>query len=642
MDANGTRFHLLLGRADWAACSADGVTELAAAWDASPPGDVPLAWDPKRSELTLKPVQFEFVAAPNDKPPALSDRRGAARDRYGNWYWIGASEREILVQSAGSGETSRFWPSADVPPPSPSATTALRTFDVGAFGPLHPPAPLPAMRLAGLAVTTEHYLIVGVLEPAGLLRFDLHGGGAPDQLLWPVHAGIDFVPFDVAPAPDGGAWILDRNNRRYWALDRQFGVKIADQPLVELAAGGSDPFQPVEGGEERRMAGRSYPGGIALGAASPVAALTPIAIEGLPDGSVLILDAGSADGPSTVQRYRFGQMLGDPAAVAVRGHDFALVPTQEGAELRLYVAGASGNQAYAYTVVMRGDGWGLRPVDPPVYLPMRLFGGKALVGAGGEAYYDFGDGWVPLVEQRRPRYVEEGTLYTPGWVHASLPSTRADGLRPALDGREPGCVWHRLLLDACIPPGAEVSVWSRAADDARELALTNWQPEPPLYRRGDRSELPFLPAMTGDGAGTWELLFQRTRGRYLQLKLVMKGNRQRTPRLHALRAYYPRFSYLRQYLPAVYREDAPSASFLDRYLANLEGLSTTLEDKIAAVQILFDVRSAPADVLEWLASWYGVALDPAWDEARRRLFIRNAMTFFQYRGTVPGLLMALR
>src|SRR5262249_58396847 len=127
------------------------------------------------------------------------------------------------------------------------------------------------------------------------------------------------------------------------------------------------------------------------------------------------------------------------------------------------------------------------------------------------------------------------------------------------------------------------------------------------------------------GRGTWELLLQRAKGRYLQLKLVLRGNGRSSPRLRALRAYYPRFSYSARYLPAVYREDAESASFLERYLANPEGLLTALEDRVAAAQVLFDVRSAPGELLDWLAGWFGAALDPAWDEAKRRLFLRPAL-----------------
>jgi phage tail-like protein len=213
---------------------------------------------------------------------------------------------------------------------------------------------------------------------------------------------------------------------------------------------------------------------------------------------------------------------------------------------------------------------------------------------------------------------------------------------PTLDGRDVDCVWHRLLFDGCIPDQTEVLVSSRASNNQTDLQLTKWQPEPRPYLRGDGSELPFVVEPRGDRLGTFELLFQQARGRYLQVQLTLRGDRRSTPHLRALRAYYPRFSYLERYLPAVYRDDRTSASFLDRFLSNLEGLYTTLEDKIGAVEVLFDVRSAPPDVLDWLAGWLGVVQDPAWDERRRRLFIEHAMEFFQYRGTARGIQMALQ
>lgn len=665
MDANGTRYHLLLGREDWLRCDADGLPLRAAEEDA--PGregtGLPgLAWNGERSELTLRPRLFQFLASPKDVAPELKTRRGAARDRHDNWYWIDENERRLRVNSAGTRRASTFWP------PEGGEGACASEESEGDFRPRAEAVPEP-LQFRGLAVTEDHYLVVGVVRPAGLIYFDLHAGGAPQQILWP--EGVPFVPFDIVPAPGGGVFVLDRANARYWVLDRRFNVRQDGGRLPAPTLEGEEDFQPRGGGPARRTAGCAFGEGVTLEASSPVAAADPIAIEAMPDGSALILDRNPGADFCRVLRYRFGEQLGAPASAEgmsdliegpddgressppvppragsfkLNGYDFAFVPGHDGDDGgrlldRLYVVAENGNQTFAFVVVAGEDDLELRPLAD--YLPMRLFGGRGLVRAGAEVFYDFGENWIPLVEQRRPRYEPEATLYTPLDETGSFPDTPADLARPpfhAFDGREPGCVWHRLMLDACIPPETEVLVWTRAADDERELALTEWRPEPRLYQRGAGSELPFTP----ERYNTWELLFQNARGRFLQLKLELRGNGRTTPRLRALRAYYPRFSYLERYLPAVYREDPASASFLDRFLANFEGLYTSLEDRIAAAQMLFDVRSAPAEALDWLADWFGAALDPAWDGRRRRLFIKNAMRLFRMRGTIAGLQAALR
>jgi phage tail-like protein len=649
-----------MGRDDWGNCTVGG-SRLGDVWSSSPPHelDAGLMWQSAQYELTLQAQLFEFDTGQGNIAPAFDRRRGAARDRYGNWYWIDEDGKRIRVNSEGTGNTTDFWP---------DARAACRREEIesaaGEFQPRTTPPPLPGA-LSGLSVTTDHYLVVGTLEPKGLLVFDLHAGGAPQQLLWP--ADVAFEPFDMDARPRGGVLILDRANRCYWAIDRRFNVINLPAPSLPLAphaaANDETEFRPREAQQTPALVPCAPPSPINAGMAARLNANDPVAIAALPDGSLLILDYQPGQNFSAIRHYLGGDELGqavltdamlplieqpERANFSLVGYDMAFVPAHQTTDAslpdRLYVVGPKGEQAFAFNITWAQASQpdaGQLTLDPvAAYLPMRLFGGKGLSATSTDVFYDFADRWIPLVEQRRPRYVAEATLETP-----------LDPLH-VFDSLEPDCVWHRLLIDACIPPETKVEVWSRAANDLAELATARWLKEPSLYLRGDGSELPFAPGQlrTGDeraqtrakGSGTWELLFQRARGRYLQLQLHVVGSVRNTPRLSALRAYFPRFSYIEHYLPAVYREDVQSASFLDRFLANVEGLYTTLEDKIAAVEMLFDVRSAPADVLDWLAGWFGVALDPAWDETKRRLFIKHALFFFQYRGTMHGLELALR
>jgi phage tail-like protein len=599
MDANQTRFHLLLGKTDWATCvlPQDGNIAIFAK-------DSPVAWAEERHELTLQAKLFQFAAAPRDERPAQTRRRGAAADGNLNWYWIAESRREIRIRPSGELAPAHFWSAADAvaePPPRREI-----------FQPVAPPDPPPAHVFSGLAITEDNYLVVGTEKPRGLLVFDLLGGGTPCPICWPEE--ILFAPFDIVPRPGGGVWILDRENKRFWGLDRSLRIITRDQTERTLTSPEEEIFQPVSETHHGRVAW-TFPEGIDLEPGSPIQGLDPVAIEALPDGSVLILDAPPV-GKSRVLHCRFGELLGKKD-LDFTAYDFAF------AGGRLVIVPAEGNQALAFTLGNPGELFTLDQVDE--YLPIRRFGGKAIVAAGNRVYYDFGNRWLALMPQEHPRHALEAMIVT-----------------RVFDGREPQCVWHRLMLDACLPAGTDVEIWSRAADGENELAITRWEAEPRLYRRGDGSELPFAPVPESRDRGTFELLLQKARGRFLQLRLRLVGDGRLTPHLTALRVYYPRFSYLERYLPAVYREDAGSASFLDRFLANIEGTNTAIEDRIAAAQMLFDVRSAPLDALEWLASWFGVALDPAWDETRRRLFLTHAMEFFQWRGTVRGLKMALR
>ncbi|MDA8018122.1 MAG: phage tail protein [Thermoanaerobaculia bacterium] len=640
IDVNGTRHHLLLGDEDWLprlASEGRGV-----AWDS---GSHTVGLRPREQRLPL-PEEAVLLGAEH--------RRGASADRWSNIYWISDDELGVRYLPADQEAAGDFWRSQELLLDREPAV-------VGDFEPC-PVEPLPQPpRLRGLAITRCHYMVVGSVEPAGLLIFDLHAGGPPLWLRWP--AGVPFAPFDIAPHPDGGVLVLDRDGSRLWRLDRWFGVVALGQPpgTLELEPAAEPDFLAAEdkGGVVELRPARRFPSGLDLDLAAPLGIPSAVAVVAMPDGSALVLESDPASSFSHLHRFHGSGKLAEvslegildsvlapdaePAAENVAGQDLVFVagpqpaPGERGLRGRLYVASRAGGQAFAFdlqagtTVV--GDDLSLVPL--PRLFPMRDFGGKALLaspGAGGghraDVLYDLGDRWLPLAPWPGRRFDSSGVVQ-------SL----------IFDGKVPGTVWHRLVLDACVPAGTAITVDSRSADERHLLDDLPFRPEPSSVLRVSGSELPYhrpFGDQPASASGSWELLFQEARGRYVELRLTLTGDGRSSPRLRALRVHYPRFSYLGEYLPAVFGEDADSASFLDRFLSSFEGLLTTLEGKVASAEQLFDVRTAPADSLPWLAGWLGTVLQPEWDESRRRLFLANVAELFRWRGTPAGLLAAVR
>lgn len=635
MDANQTKFQLVFGAADWFGNSPSG----------TPPANAALEWRASDSTVGLPQKLFVFPVAAGAPVLGAADRRGAGQDRYGNYYWIAPAQDEILFLAPGQQQSQHFWSAADLAPASSASS-------FGIFSPLTA-APEASYTMGGLTVTTDHYLLVGLTQPAGLLLFDLYGSGAPLVYRWP--AGTAFAPFDMAAAPDGGAWILDRANRCYWGLDPYFRVLAPAGPEpaarveyfrpASLPATDTTPYTPpCDFGEA-----------VAASQAMPLAVTDPAGIATLPDGSVLILESQATLGYSRVFRYRLRDMVGNPVPLnqidvgaatpdSLLGQDLAFIattPQPPGGALTgtLYVADTRGAQTFTFSYTTANSNWAMEPI--PQFYPMLRFGGKGLVTGPGGVSYDFDQRWTPLAVQPRPSFEELGVWQLP--QRDSDPATLPG--QYAFDGQEPGCVWHRLMMDGTIPAGTQVLVQSRAADSKALLSNADWNTEPLPYLRSTGAELPYYkPALDccSNLTGTWELLFQAAQGRYLQLQLTFSGNGRSTPRMQAVRAYYPRFSYLTKYMPAVYRDNTASASFLERYLANPEGFFTAIEGRIQQVQELFDSRTVPAEYLPWLASWLGVSFDFTWGEELQRFFLANAPLFFQTRGTLNGMVWMIR
>lgn len=274
----------------------------------------------------------------------------------------------------------------------------------------------------------------------------------------------------------------------------------------------------------------------------------------------------------------------------------------------------------------------------------RPLSARSVVSADGRPRYLAADGprvWLPLPQREYAR-AGTATLLVP------------------LDSRQAGACWHRIYLDACIPPGCSLRLAARAADTLAELAQAEFLDQPAPSWNPLPSELGFFPGLLAQRAGEsglFELLLQRPSGnlrrldgRFLQLQLHFAGDGRRTPQLHALRVYAPRFDYQEHYLPELFRqqeaardadEPANGADLRERLLAVCEGLLTPLEGRIAAAEALLDPQAAPAAFLPWLASFLGRTPLADWPEARVRRWLAHLGELLAWRGTLRGVALAL-
>ena len=508
------------------------------------------------------------------KPPGAAildplERKAAVRDRYGTTYFFNHQCTAIKYLADDGRASVDFW--------TPDAGLCLTdrataqddaagvAGEAPAFNPVEEVEPPQIGELRGMAITSEDYLVVGTLDPGGLLIFDLHGGGPPMWVPGEVFEASDsppdaavFQPFDMATRPGGGFWVLDRpvgEGARLWAIDRYLRIESFGAIPVEVPVPQPD-FLPKD-------ADGPPPASTTIVPVAPImlTGLEPVAITALCDDSVLVLSNDPIEERTTLVRYIQGERVGgeidltelildqvDVDALTTEtgwtGYDMAavsalstLIPDEVTGTL--FFVGADGKQTFSFTLRADAEEWQLTISE--AYYPMQAYSGRSLVeSVDGKVYYDYQETWLPLVELPRHRYERNGSVQT-----------------MVLDGNEPGCVWHRLVVDACIPAGTEVIIETRAANQEGLLELASWYREPALYKKGSGAEIPFFQAFDarereGANTGSWELLFQEAQGRYLQIRLSMRGTGRSTPRLINLRTHYPRFSYLGRLLAPAY------------------------------------------------------------------------------------------
>ena len=501
-----------------------------------------------------------------------------------------------------------LWAALD--PSAPAATQpapvdlfqAASSQQVGVFTSSSPAAPLDTPR--GLAVDVNDRLFIAESATDCILVFDLWS----ERLLERTHLHAGSYPSD-------------------------------------LAAHGSDVYAVLSGAKQVvRLTARSTPSPLTL----PAGCTQPSRIAVSPAGHIAILEQAGTTGAEVW--FTDAGYKNFPVALATdlewESDSVLVVARQPGADFLRYEV-AAGEMDELPSLRARGyDGLGIVAVPPANGLSSRRIG------------YWTANGFRTAVLARLV-YERLGRVTT-----------------FRLDSGAFQTVWGRLFLDACIPDGSEVRVHYIAldeADDEQEMlrappanvALATIlrpdlsPPMPPaelapgagevvqaLHRRESGRELPWTQPAAGDNFLTYEAPINAPPGRYLWVTLELRGNTRVSPKIKCLRAEHPAHDYLRR-LPKTFSRDENAASFLLRYLAMFEGFLGEVEARSADRDLLLDARSAPDEVLPWLASFVGLVMDERWATApaprgqppvdARRKILEEVVWLFRYRGTLPGL-----
>ena len=258
---------------------------------------------------------------------------------------------------------------------------------------------------------------------------------------------------------------------------------------------------------------------------------------------------------------------------------------------------------------------------------------------------------------------EEGVSPLYRLAQARFPHQASAILTLPLDSGAPGTIWHRLYLEACIPPGCRIEIAAQAFEVWGDRPR-NWEQQPAPTWLPITSELPFAQGSlvpVPEREGLFEVLLQRANGavrdlagRYLRLRLTLSGDGRHTPAIYAMRAWYPRFSWQANYLPGHFHqqqalpattpataEAANGADLRERLLACFEGLMTPIEERIAAAETLLYPDATPAPFLPWLAGMNATRLPAHWPEPRQRLWLGQQGELQRQRGAFGGLCRAL-
>jgi phage tail-like protein len=629
--------------------AADGVVDGTVTWVCTGPSQAGLFYCNKSNRLQLRSVRTggpppeDFTVATK-----MVEAVPMAQDEFGTYARWDSSSGHVVA--GGSGPTGA--PPPDEVPIYVASQTQVSDLVLGYDGIL--------------------YIAVG----GALVMVDRRNRWPDFTLTVP-----DFSFWRLAALPEGGVLALDRNKP-------QLG-KVVGQPLQ------TGPVDTPNPGIMRSCEANPNPPRIVWRFSLPTAerfvALTPTdPSQNLAQFVLLSWLSNSAD-----NQIAYIRIFSEPASLGA--------PQQlDGVRLPYSIAGL-GNQKLAALATN---------LNEALIYDLSNAGGS-LVPAG-ETYILAANNLGPFVHgfSLPPNYANASGATPPmlPLLPLSLNSFAASGATnptspSIIDSGTSQTVWHRMFLEAVIPPRCGAIIWLTASDKRADLTdpSTPWYPHvlgaanlssiatpaitpsappsstaispttapapslnpgvPSAVWQSIATEVPFAPTLLNadiiqDRQGLFMVLAQRAykavrnlSGRYLGVRIQLNGDGRNTPEIAGLRIYASRFSYVQHYLPEIYHENkfAPDADQIGNSTHRdfFERFIALFESQFTRIED----RVANAYLLTRPESspgdslgWLGswIGIEPNnYPPDRRRARLEATPSLYRRRGTTGGITQAL-
>jgi phage tail-like protein len=200
------------------------------------------------------------------------------------------------------------------------------------------------------------------------------------------------------------------------------------------------------------------------------------------------------------------------------------------------------------------------------------------------------------------------------------------------------CRWHRIRIDADVPPMTHCWVEVATSEDPAPPDQGTPDPEWPNFPVGPLHPKDWQTTHPGDPL---DFLIQQPPGQYLFLRLRLLGDGFSTPAVHRIRIDLPRSTSLER-LPAVYREAPDAEEFGERFLSLFDATIEQIDQAILRAPALLDAGGVPDELLPWLGAFLDLAFDPAWSPTQRRQLLEAAPRLYRIRGTLAGFIETIQ